>query len=414
MLELLITIKLWQLLLPVTLALSVIYLLWRNQRKIQQLEQQSQVADLQAQLSQLQIQLDSANLAAAEKLQQTESLLAQQKLQFENLANRIFESRQNQFQQQSKQTLDASIQPLKEQLEQFRRRVDQVHNEDVTDRNQLKSYIENLQQKTEKIGNDAVNLSKALKGNNKFQGNWGEMVLERLLEESGLVKNQEYKIQASFSSDNNRRLQPDVVIYLPEGKSLIVDSKLSLLHYESYVNSDDDAERSKLLQLHVQSLRQHFKDLSSKDYQQIEDLKTVDFVFMFIPVEPAYLLALQHYPELFNEAFSRNVTMVSHTTLMPLLRTVDMLWRTDKQNRNAMEIANQAGRLYDKFVGVLESVDDIGKHLQRTESAYLETRKRLSEGQGNLVGRIDNLKRLGAKTKHQIPDSFQMGQDEQL
>lgn len=357
-----------------------------SQRQLAQTEKQNAQQHNEQQLRQMQQQLHS---------------------QFENLANRIFESREKHFSQQNKQALDGTLKPLQEQLEQFRKRVDDVHSKDISDRSQLRTYIEQLQKKTEQMSNDALNLSKALKGDNKLQGNWGEMILEKLLEESGLVKGVEYSTQHSYQDDNNRRFQPDVIIHLPENKSLIIDSKVSLVHYERYHNNEDTSIREQSLKLHIQSIREQIKDLSRKQYEGLEQLQTIDFVFMFIPIEPAYLLALQHQPQLFTEAFEQNVTLVSHTTLMPLLRTVNMLWRTEKQNRYALDIANQAGKLYDKFVLMLKAFDDVGSQLGKTQKAYDETRKRFSEGRGNLLSQTEKLKKMGVNTQNQLPESFQ-------
>ena len=420
-------------------ALIATLVLWfvfrgREQRKLTVANDLSQVKQLELQQALQQLELDSKDIQQRlelekselqkhlalekqksanqqihieEQKQQLQQQMKQMQVQFENLANRIFESRQQQFQQQSKQTLDSSLKPLSAQLEQFRKRIDDVHSKDITDRTQLKSYIEQLQQKTEKMSTDALNLSKALKGDNKLQGNWGEMLLERLLEDSGLVKGVEYSLQASYQSDTNNRLQPDAIIHLPENKALIIDSKVSLVHYENYYNSTDATVKAQSLKLHVQSIREHFKGLSNKRYQAIEQLQTVDFVFMFIPIEPAYLLALQEQPSIFTEAFDANVTLVSHTTLMPMLRTVNMLWRTEKQNRNAMEIASQAGKLYDKFVGMLSSLSNVGTQLEKAQKAYDETRNRLSDGRGNLLKQTEKLKLMGAKTQSQLPENYQ-------
>ncbi len=387
-----------------------LYLQKQQQLELNHQKSQQQLvlnnSDLQRQLDLEKQRIETQQTHIQEQKQQLQQQIGQMQVQFENLANRIFEARQQQFQQQSKQTLEGSLKPLKEQLEQFRKRIDDVHHKDITDRTQLKTYIEQLQQKTDKMSSDALNLSKALKGDNKLQGNWGEMLLERLLEESGLVKDVEYSSQTSFQNESNKRIQPDVIVHLPENKTLIIDSKVSLLHYENYYNSDDPAIKAQSLKQHVQSIREHFKGLSNKCYQGIEQLHTVDFVFMFIPIEPAYLLALQEQPAIFTEAFDLNVTLVSHTTLMPLLRTVNMLWRTEKQNKNALDIAVQAGRLYDKFVGVLNSLNHVGTLLNRAQTAYSDTVNRLSEGRGNLLKQTEKLKLMGAKTENQLPDNY--------
>jgi DNA recombination protein RmuC len=325
--------------------------------------------------------------------------------EFERLANRIFEDKQSRFSKESKESIDTTLKPLREQVDNFRKRVEEVHTSDVADRNRLKGQIEELQKQTSQIGTDAVSLANALKGDSKMQGNWGEVVLERLLEKSGLVKGAEYKTQESFKDESGSRSIPDVIVQLPEERVMIIDSKVSLKHYQAYVNEDDEGKKKELLAQHINSLRTHYTGLAKKQYQHLEGIKTVDFVFMFVPVEPAYLLALRESPELFDEAFAKQVTLVSHTTMMPMLKTVQSLWRNEKQNRNALEIARSAGELHDKFVLMLESLDEIGQQLDKTQEAYKKTRDRLGEGRGNLIGWVGKLETLGAKTRKEMPAS---------
>ncbi len=364
------------------------------------LELESRLAETRAQLQEEQIRL-------AEYRQGDEARSRQLQADFERLANRIFDDKQERFSQTSKQSLDATLRPLREQVEAFRKRVDEVHLADTADRNRLQGHISELQKQASQLGSDAVNLARALKGDSKMQGNWGEVVLERLLEQSGLIEGSEYQLQASFTDESGNRQMPDVIVHLPGQRAMVVDAKVSLKHYQDYVNETDDMRRAELLKLHIQSIRNHFQGLSGKSYQDIADLDTVDFVFMFIPVEPAWLLALREEPGLFDEAFAKQVTLVSHTTLMPMLKTVQSLWRNEKQNANALEIARQAGDLHDKFIGMLESMDKIGEQLDRTRDAYEKTRNQLGEGKGNLVGRVVRLEKLGAKTRKEMPRSVQ-------
>lgn len=325
--------------------------------------------------------------------------------EFERLANRIFEEKQTRFAKESKENIDSTLKPLREQVEGFRKRVEEVHSTDIADRNRLKGQIEELQKQASQIGTDAVSLANALKGDSKMQGNWGEVVLERLLEQSGLVKGSEYQTQESFKDEAGNRAIPDVVVKLPEGRAMVIDSKVSLTHYQAYVNEEDETKKADFLKQHIGSLSNHYKSLDKKGYQHLEALETLDFVFMFVPVEPAYLLALKESPDIFDDAFAKGVVMVSHTTLMPMLRTVQSLWRTEKQSRNAQEIADTAGKLHDQFVFLLKDLDDVGKHMEKTEEAYQSARKRISGGRGNLLGWVSKLDTLGAKAKKELPGS---------
>ncbi|MFT5118648.1 MAG: DNA recombination protein RmuC [Kiritimatiellia bacterium] len=323
--------------------------------------------------------------------------------EFENLANRIFDNKQQQFDQQNAKTLSHSLDPLKIQITEFKQQVASAYEKENAERNKLIGKIDELQLQTQKIGADAVNLAMALKGDNKSQGNWGEVILERLLEESGLQKGREYDTQVSLVNDEGSRRNPDVIIYLPEDKQLVIDSKVSLLHYERYVNSDDEAESASALKSHVDSVRQHIKGLSRKNYESLKGIQTLDFVFIFMPIEAAFMLALQHEPALFREAYDKQIVLVSPTTLMATLRTVSNIWRYHKQHKNAELIATQAGGLYDQFALVLESLSELGGQLDKTQKTYQKIRDRLSDGRGNLIGRVEKLKKLGAKVKKSLP-----------
>ncbi len=352
----------------------------------------------------------TTQLAADEKnYQQQIELLKQAKLElsreFENLANRIFTSKQEQFQESSKSTLAASIGPLQTQLLEFRRKVEDVYEKENADRNKLAGHIELLHRQTQKISEDAVNLTNALKGDNKTQGNWGEVVLERVLEESGLQKGREYDVQVSLSSDVGARRNPDVIVRLPENKDIVIDAKVSLLDYERYCSATDPVEKEKSLKQHVASLRTHINGLSIKSYEKLEGIRSLDFVFIFVPIEAAFMAALQYDPTIFRDAYDKHVIVVSPTTLLATLRTVENIWRNEKQNRNADLIASKAGGLYDHFVRVIESVDEIGRSLNKAQSAYEQAQSRMQSGRGNVIRRIEELKKLGAKTKKSIESS---------
>lgn len=337
--------------------------------------------------------------------------------EFENLANRIFDNKQQQFAQSSKSTLEGTLNPIREQLKDFRRQVEEVYHKESAERNKLVGQITILQQQTQKIGEDAVNLATALKGNNKTQGNWGEMVLERLLEQSGLQKGREYETQLSLEDEDGRRRKPDVIIHLPENKDIVIDSKVSLLNYEQYCNAADDEERARALRGHVASLRAHIDDLSKKNYEKLLNIRSLDFVFIFVPVEAAFMLALQHEPALFNYAYDKHIVLVSPTTLLATLRTVENIWRYEKQNRNAERIADMAGKLHDQFALVLESLGELGSNIERTQQAYASVHKRLHSGRGNLYKRVQDLEKLGARTKRRLPTpegDFLLEHDEEL
>ena len=377
---------------------------WQEQRR--ELEELRRYRlDSERQLAETRALLQNEQGRNLELRTDSENNRKQLQMEFERLANKIFEEKQDRFSKLSKETLDATLRPMREQMETFRKRVDEVHSADLIDRNRLKGQIEELHRQAQQIGLDAVSLAKALKGESKTQGDWGEMILERLLEDVGLNRGVEYIVQTGHRDTEGKLQKPDVVLKLPEGRALVIDSKVSLKHYQDYVNSDNDDERRRLLNQHIASLRGHYKGLAGKRYQDLEGIGSIDFVFMFIPIEPAYLLALREDPHLFDDAFGQNVTLVSHTTLMPMLKTVESLWRNEKQTRNAKDIASRAGALYDKFVGVLESMDQIGVQLGKAQDAYDETRKRLGEGRGNLISQTEKLRELGAAPKKRLPDS---------
>ena len=364
----------------------------------QRLQLESQIVELRARLAEEERRL-------VEFKQEDQARTKTLEKEFERLANKIFDEKQERFTKESRDSIDTTLKPLREQVEGFRKRVEEVHSADIADRNRLKGQIEELQKQASQIGTDAVSLANALKGDSKMQGNWGEVALERLLEQSGLIKGSEYKTQESFTDEMGKRYLPDVVVHLPEDRAMIIDSKVSLTHYQAYINESDENKKSELLKQHINSIRTHYKSLHEKAYQHLPGIDSLDFVFMFVPVEPAFLLALRESPTLFEEAFDKKVTLVSHTTLMPMLKTVESLWRKEKQNRNANEIAESAGNLHDAFVRMLEDMEDIGSNLQKATTAYESTRKRISEGRGNLIGRVDKLTKLGAKAKKQMPAS---------
>ncbi|PKD45070.1 DNA recombination protein RmuC [Rhodohalobacter barkolensis] len=328
------------------------------------------------------------------------------KNEFKNLANEILEEKSKKFTQQNRENLDTLLKPLGEKISEFQKRVEETHKEDIKGRSALGQHLSMLQELNQKMSEEAKNLTKALKGDNKQQGNWGEVILQRILEKSGLVKGREYEVQESTTTADGRRLQPDVVVQLPDEKKLVIDSKVTLTAYESYTSSDDPDDQQKALKQHISSLRAHVKGLSNKNYEQIHGFQSPDFVLMFIPIEPAFGLAMQYAPELYNDAFDRNIIIVSPTTLLATLATIENVWKQEYQNRHAMEIAERGGLLYDKFVGFVEDMQDIGNRIDQTHTSYQNAMGKLSEGRGNLVRQTEMLRELGAKASKKLPPEF--------
>jgi DNA recombination protein RmuC len=369
----------------------------------QQLQQKdAALVKVTADATELNTRLNQERKNFTEQLALIQNAKAELTKEFENVANKIFDNKQQQFSQSSKSLLETTLDPFKLQLNDFRKKVEDVYEKENADRNRLSGQVLELQKQAQKIGEDAVNLAQALKGNNKAQGNWGEVILERLLEESGLQKGREYDTQVSFISDDGSRRMPDVIIHLPEQKDIIIDSKVSLIDYEKFCSTDDEQERKLCLNAHVNSLRSHIKGLNIKDYEKLDGVKSLDFVFIFIPIEAAFMLAMQHEPNLYREAYDKHIILVSPTTLLATLRTVENIWRYEKQNKNAERIAKEAGALHDQFVLLLDAMDSIQNYLNKSQEAYTTARSRLQTGRGNLVKRVDDLRRLGAKTKKSI------------
>lgn len=367
---------------------------------------QGQLAQLGSNLATLtadKARLEARNEGQQEKLQWLEQSREQLKQDFEQLSARIFETRSKQLQEQNRTGIDDLLKPFREQLADFRRRVDQIHTEDNKNQASLSEQLRQLQQLNQQMVEDARHLTNALKGQSKTQGNWGEMILERILEESGLVRGREYETQVSIADDEGRRRQPDVVVHLPEDKDVIVDAKVSLTAYERFCREEDDDERRRALDEHVQSVRAHVRGLSRKDYEGLEGLKTLDFVLLFIPVEAAFLLAMEAAPELYNEAYHQHIVLVSPTTLMVTLRTINNIWRQEYQNRNALDIADRAGRICDQIALLEESWREVGQRLEQAQDAWTKSRNRLSSGRGNLLRQAQTLQSLGARARKALP-----------
>jgi DNA recombination protein RmuC len=344
--------------------------------------------------------------SAYEKLKLLQDAEIQLKTQFENLAGKIFEDRSKQFAEQNKTSLDHIVTPLREQLGEFKQRIETVYDNENKDRITLREEIVSLRRDTAKMNQEALNLTRALKGDKKTQGNWGEMILEKVLERSGLRKGIEYEAQGAFRDDDNRLFKPDVIIHLPDNKDVIIDSKVSLLAYERYCSADDDQERIVAIRQHTGAVREHIKDLSDKDYSGLHGIKSLDFVLLFIPIEAAFVAAFQADERLFTDAFEHKIIVVTPTTLLATLRTIENIWRYERQNENARAIAEKAGAVYDKICGFVEELDKLGKQLSTVHSTYDGVMNKLTQGNGNLIRQASSFVDLGVKVKKSFPKSI--------
>ena len=326
--------------------------------------------------------------------------------QFKNLANEILEDKSKRFTEQNIANLDALLKPLQTKLTEFKEQVSNSYGNEARERHALKSEIERLANLNLKMSDETRSLTQALKGDSKVQGNWGELVLESILESSGLRKGEEYVVQDSHTQSDGSRLQPDVVIKLPEGRSLVVDSKVSITAYAKHAETTDASVAERELAAHIQSLRQHIQGLSSKNYSSLYGVSSVDFVLMFVPIEPAFLLALKTAPNLYQEALAKNIVLVCPSTLIATLRTVAHLWRQDHQNRNALEIAKQCGSLYDKFVGFVDDLEKLGQRLDQAQTSYHDAFNKLKTGKGNLIRSAERVRELGVKPAKNLSSSL--------
>ncbi|MDV5226997.1 MULTISPECIES: DNA recombination protein RmuC [Providencia] len=356
----------------------------------------------EAELREITTRFEQNQLANEEKqrlLQNSEQRLT---TQFENLANRIFEQSERRASEQQQKSLIAMLSPFREQLEGFRQQVQQSFGEEAKERHTLAYEIRQLQQLNNQMTKETVNLTRALKGDNKIQGNWGETILARILEASGLRKGSEFETQVSINTGYNSRYQPDVIIRLPEGKDVVVDAKMSLVAYENYFNSDDPDEQANAIKNHIASIRNHMRILSRKDYHQLPGVRSLDYVLMFIPIEPAYLLALKESPELLDEGIKQNIMLVCPSTLLVAVRTINNLWRYERQGQNAQEIAAKAAKMYDKLRLFVEDMQLLGSSLDKADHAYQSAMKRLAEGRGNLISQAESFKEMGVEVKQPI------------
>lgn len=368
---------------------------------------------LETQLREQQARHEQINQANAEKLQILEQAETRLKQQFEHLANQLFEEKTAKVDMQNRQSLEGLLSPLKEQLEGFKKQVNDSFSQEAKERHTLVHELKNLQRLNEHMTREAVNLTQALKGDNKQQGNWGEVVLARVLAESGLREGHEYQTQVSLQNEAGKRYQPDVIVHLPQNKQVVVDSKMALVAYERYFNAENDIQREQALSDHLAALRAHIKGLSVKDYHQLKGIQSLDYALMFIPVEPAFQVAIQADPSLVKDAMEQNIILVSPTTLLVALRTIDNLWRNERQNENAQLIAERAAKLYDKLRLFVDDMEGLGGALDKANQTYQGAMNKLATGRGNVIRQAESFKQLGVEVKRPIsPDLAQLAQTE--
>ena len=369
---------------------------------LERASKESELRRLDARAASLNAELREQQESHQQRLNDLQGSRDELRAQFAELAGKIFDEREQRFAETSQQRLGQLLDPLKERIQSFEKRVEESYQAEARERFSLARELERLQQLNLRLSDEATNLTRALKGQ-KTQGNWGELILERVLEHAGLEKGREYQTQVSLKGPDGERFQPDVLIMLPGDKQVVVDSKVSLTAYQQYVVADDEVLGQAALKQHVLSLRNHVKGLAGKDYKRLEGLHSLDFVLLFVPIEAAFSAALQAEPNLFQEAFDRNIVIVSPTTLLATLRVIDSLWKQERQSQNAREIAERAGWLYDKFVLFIQDLDEVGNRLQQLDKAYSAARNKLTEGRGNLVSRSEQLKLLGARASKSLP-----------
>ena len=360
---------------------------------------------LAIQLSKKEVDFD--NLLERHKEQKNEVEQLQEKFtkEFENLANKILDEKSNKFTEQNKENMKNILSPLQDKIQLFEKKVEDTHKESIDYHAALRQQIVGLQQMNLQMSKETLNLTKALKGDSKMQGNWGELILERVLEKSGLEKDREYFVQQSHTTSEGSRVFPDVVINLPDGKKMIVDSKVSLTAYEKYINEEDDNLKAGFLKEHIQSIKRHVEQLGDKNYHDLYQIESPDFVLLFIPMEPAFALALNDDTTLYSKAFEKNIVIVTPSTLLATLRTIDSMWTNQKQQENAFEIARQAGALYDKFEGFVADLIKIGKKIDESKVEYGAAMNKLVDGKGNLIVSVEKLKKMGAKAKKALPEN---------
>ncbi len=372
----------------------------------QALSLQKALGDEKIQTAKLETRLIQEQQHSTEKLALIEKARDELRLQFQSLAQQIFDEKSATFSAQNSERLTALLKPFQEQITSFRKRIDDIYINDTKERVSLKEEILHLRELNHRINQEAINLTRALKGDRKLQGNWGEMVLERVLEQSGLRKGHEYETQGGFRDRENQLLKPDVVIHLPDDKDIIVDSKVSLIAWEQYINCEDREGRQQYLKRHIQAIREHIAGLGKKDYTEVKGIRSLDFVLMFMPIEAAFTEAFQHEERLFTEAFARKIIVVSPTTLLATLRTIENIWRFEHQSRNSQEISDLAGTLFNKLCNFVEDMEKIGRQLSSTTATYDAAMNKLTHGRGNIIALAHAFPELGVKVKKSLPSSI--------
>lgn len=369
-------------------------------------EKEQALLELTAQFSIKETELKNLMTRLDEQKQEMLKMGERFNVEFRNLANEILEEKSKKFTEQNKTNLDQLLKPLGEKIRDFEKKIEETYDKETQQRVSLREEVKRLAELNQQISREASSLTRALKGDSKTQGNWGEVVLESILERTGLRKGQEYTVQDSFTGEDNQRLQSDVIVHYPGDRSIVIDSKVTLTAYEQYVNATDDTEREAALKAHLASVKNHITGLAGKNYQDIEEIKTLDFIILFMPVEPAYLLAIQHEPQLWSYAYEKRILLISPTNLVAVLKMIESLWKQEYQNRNVLEIARQGGELYDKFAGLVDDLLDVGNKLKQTQRSYEASMNKLSTGRGNLVKKAQDLQKLGVKTKKTLPENL--------
>ncbi len=369
-------------------------------------EKENFLLQLNSQNSAKETEIKNLVLRLQEQKQELSEIREKFNAEFKNLANEILEEKSKKFTEQNKTNLDLILKPLHERIREFEKKVEETYDKEAQQRFSLKEEVKRLAELNQQISKEASSLTKALKGDSKTQGNWGEVILENILERSGLRKGQEYTVQDSFNLAGNKRSQSDVIVHYPGERSIVIDSKVTLTAYDKYMSASDEKEKEDALKAHLISVKNHINDLASKNYQDIDEIKTLDFIILFMPVEPAYLLAIKNEPQLWTYAYERRILLISPTNLIAVLKMIESLWKQEYQNRNVLEIARQGGSLYDDFVRLSENLLKLGKKMDDASQHYKDTMKKISEGRGNLIGRVEKLKALGVKVKKSLPNSL--------
>ena len=365
--------------------------------------QQQKVTEIdKVKIAELQTLLEDERKLTHEKIALLEKAEENMTTAFENISTRIIEEKSKKFTEQNKQNIGEILNPLREQLGDFRKKIEDVYDKETRDRVSLFNEITSLKSLNEQMSKDAINLTRALKGESKTRGNWGEVILQRVLEDSGLKNGREYEAQESYRDKHGKLFYPDVVVHLPDNKDVVIDSKISLNAYEKFCSSEDSEEQKQALTEHLNAIRTHVSDLEDKNYDELVKLNSLDMVLMFVPIEPALMLAFEQDNNLYHDAFKRGIILVSPTTLHMTLRIIHNMWRYEYQNKNAQEIAKRAGDMYDKFVGFVDALEDVGDKLDKAQSAYQTAHNRLVDGKGNLVGRAEAIRKLGLQTNKKL------------